>query len=104
MIAVTTENFDEVVLKSDKPVLVDFWAEWCGPCKTLEPILEEIAQEYGDRLTVVKVNADENPDLAARYEVLALPTLNLFSGGQVVQQIRGAKPKRLLLEDLEGHI
>ncbi|MBG0814529.1 thioredoxin [Planomonospora sp. ID82291] len=104
MIVLTAENFDEQVLRSDKPVLVDFWAEWCGPCKMIAPVLEEIEAEYGDRLTIAKINADDHPQIATRYGVLGLPTLNLYSGGEVVRQIRGAKPKRLLLADLEGCI
>jgi thioredoxin 1 len=104
MITLTTENFDEQVLHGDKPVLVDFWAEWCPPCKMIAPILEQIEAEYGDRLTVAKINGDEHPEIVSRYGVMGFPTLNLFRDGEVVQQIRGAKPKRLLLADLDGHI
>jgi thioredoxin 1 len=104
MITLTSENFDEQVLRGDKPVLVDFWAEWCPPCKMIVPILEQIEAEYGDRLTIAKLNGDEHPEIASRYGVMGFPTLNLFRGGEVVQQIRGAKPKRLLLADLERHI
>ncbi|MBC6462494.1 thioredoxin [Actinomadura sp. HBU206391] len=104
MLTLTTENFDEQVLRGDKPVLVDFWAEWCPPCKMIVPILEQIEAEYGDRLTVAKINGDEHPEIVMRYGVMGFPTLNLFRNGEVVQQIRGAKPKRLLLADLEGHI
>ncbi|NJP27046.1 thioredoxin [Microbispora sp. SCL1-1] len=103
MITLTTENFDEQVLHSDKLVLVDFWTDWCPPCKMIAPILEEIAAEYGDRLTVAKINADEHPEIAQRYHVLGFPTLNLYRDGEIVQQIRGTKPKRLLLADLAGH-
>jgi thioredoxin 1 len=104
MITLTTENFDEQVLRGDKPVLVDFWAEWCPPCKMIAPILEQIEQEYGDRLTIAKLNGDEHPEIVGRYGVLGFTTLNLFRDGQVVQQIVGAKSKRLLLADLDGHI
>jgi thioredoxin 1 len=104
MITLTTENFDEQVLRGGKPVLVDFWAEWCPPCKMIAPILEQIEQEYGDRLTIAKLNGDEHPEIVGRYGVLGFPTLNLFRDGQVVQQIVGAKSKRLLLADLDGHI
>jgi thioredoxin 1 len=104
MITLTTENFDEQVLRGDKPVLVDFWAEWCPPCKMIAPILEQIEQEYGDRLIIAKLNGDEHPEIVGRYGVLGFPTLNLFRDGQVVQQIVGAKSKRLLLADLDGRI
>ncbi|MEW9532980.1 thioredoxin [Microbispora sp. NPDC049125] len=103
MITLTAENFDELVLRSGKPVLVDFWTEWCPPCKMIAPILEQIADEYGERLTVAKIDADAHPEIAQRYGVMGFPTLNLYRDGEVVQQIRGAKPKRLLLADLEGH-
>ena len=103
MITLTSENFDEQVLRGDKPVLVDFWAEWCPPCKMIAPILEQIEQEYGDRLTIAKLNGDDHPEIVGRYGVLGFPTLNLFRDGQVVQQIVGAKSKRLLLADLDGH-
>ncbi|WP_157251869.1 thioredoxin [Nonomuraea typhae] len=98
MITLTTANFDEQVLQSDKPVLVDFWAEWCPPCHMVAPVLEEIEAEHG--LTVAKINTDENPAIQARYGVLSLPTLLLFENGQPVRQIVGAKPKRLLERDL----
>ncbi|WP_169951390.1 thioredoxin [Microbispora sp. H11081] len=104
MITLTTENFDELVLRGDRPVLVDFWTDWCPPCKMIAPILEEIAAEYGDRLTVAKLNADEHPEIAQRYHVMGFPTLNLYRDGEVVTQIRGAKPKRLLLADLAEFI
>ncbi|MGW4423466.1 thioredoxin [Streptosporangium sp. NPDC004631] len=104
MITLTTENFAEQVLDNDRPVLVEFWAEWCGPCRMIAPVLEEIEAEYGDRVTIAKLNADDHPEISARYGILGLPTLNLYKGGEVVGQVRGAKPKRLILADLEGHI
>jgi len=101
---VTEESFAADVLNSDKPVLVDFWAEWCGPCRMVGPILEEIANEHGEKITIVKLNVDENPSIAASYGVTSIPTLNVFKGGEVVKQIIGAKPKVKLLEDLADFI
>jgi thioredoxin 1 len=102
--SVTDSNFADVVLNSDKPVLVDFWAEWCGPCKQVAPILEEIAAAHGDKLTIVKLNVDENPATAANYGVTSIPTMNVYQGGQIVKQIIGAKPKGALLSDLAAFI
>jgi thioredoxin 1 len=98
---VTDATFDADVLGSEKPVLVDFWAEWCGPCKMVAPVLEEIASEHGDKITVAKVNIDENPEIARRYQIMSIPTMSVFSGGEVVRSIVGAKPKAALLRDLE---
>jgi len=101
---VTDETFEVEVLKSDKPVLVDYWAEWCGPCRMVAPVLEEIATEYADKIDVVKLNIDENPAVTQRYGILQIPTLNVFSGGEVVKQVIGAKPKSALLRDLADFI
>ncbi|WP_433498782.1 thioredoxin [Sphaerimonospora sp. CA-214678] len=99
--SVTDATFEAEVLKNDKPVLVDFWAEWCGPCRQLAPILEEIATEHAEKLTIVKLNIDENPRTQRDYNVLQIPTMNVYKGGEVVKQIIGAKPKAMLLRDLE---
>ena len=102
--AITDATFDAEVLKSDKPVLVDFWAPWCGPCTAIAPILEEIAAEHGDRLTIVKLNTDENPATTARYGITGIPALNVYSGGELVKSIVGAQPKPKLLRELEPFI
>ncbi len=97
---VTDASFADDVLLSEKPVLVDFWAEWCGPCKMVSPILEEIAGANADKLTVVKLNIDENPQIAAAERIMSIPTMNVYQGGRLVKQIVGAKPKAALLADL----
>ena len=102
--ATTDATFDADVLTSDMPVLVDFWAEWCGPCKMVAPVLEEIAAEHGDKIQVVKLNIDENPETARNYQVMSIPTMAVFVGGQVDKSIVGAKPKAALLRDLEGYL
>ena len=101
---VTTATFDAEVLKSSTPVLVDFWAEWCGPCRAVGPILEEISDEYGSKLKIVKLNTDEESAIAIKYGVTSIPMLNVYVNGEVVKTIIGAKPKPALLKELEGFI
>src|ERR1700729_1324010 len=101
---VTDETFDAEVLQSSKPVIVDYWAEWCGPCRMVSPVLEEIASEHADKIDIVKLNIDENPATSQRYGIMAIPTMSVFSGGEVVKQIVGAKPKSALLRELAEYI
>ena len=98
---VTDANFQAEVIESDVPVLVDFWAPWCGPCRVVGPVVEQIADERGDALKVVKLNTDENPQTAASFEILSIPTLILFKGGQVAKKVIGAYPKAKLEAELE---
>lgn len=100
----TDATFADDVLMSDKPVLVDFWATWCGPCRKVAPILEEINEQYGDKIEVVKLDTDANIDTAARYGVVSIPTLNVYVKGEVVKTIVGAHPKPKLLRELEEFI
>ena len=101
---VTDETFDADVLKNDKAVLVDYWAEWCGPCKMVAPVLEAIAEEHGDKLDVVKLNVDENPVVTQKYNIMNIPTLGVFKNGEVVKELVGARSKSALLRELADFI
>ena len=101
---VTDDTFDSDVLKSDKTVVVDFWAEWCGPCKMVAPVLDEIAGENEDKITVAKLDIDANPKTAQDYQVMSIPTMIVFQDGKPVKQIVGARPKAALLSDLADYL
>ena len=102
--AVTDATFVTEVLQSNKPVLVDFWAEWCAPCRKVEPLLAEIETELGDKVEFVKLNIDENPETAMAYRIMSVPTLTIFKGGEPVQSVAGAKPKGDLVRFIESAI
>ena len=101
---VTDATFGDDVLQSNKTVLVDFWAEWCGPCKMVAPVLDEIAGEHRDKITVAKLDIDSNPSAARDYQVMSIPTMIVFQGGKPVKQIVGAKPKGAILSDLSDYL
>jgi thioredoxin 1 len=101
---ITDASFESDVLKSDKPVLVDYWAEWCGPCKMIAPILEDVSKDYGERLQIAKMNVDENQEIPAKFGIRGIPTLMLFKGGELVATKVGALPKAQLTAFLDGHL
>jgi len=101
---VTDASWSSDVLQADRPVLVDFWAEWCGPCRMVAPVLEEIAGEHRDKLTVAKLNIDENPGVARDYQIMSIPTMAVFQGGKIVKQIVGARPKAAILKELADYV
>ncbi len=98
---VTDHSFADDVLASDRPIMVDFWAEWCGPCRAVSPILDQIATEHADKIDVVKLNVDDNPETAMKYQITSIPTMKVFKGGEVVKTVIGAKPKPALESDLQ---
>ncbi len=102
--SVTDDTFETDVLGSDKPVVVDFWAPWCGPCRQIAPILDEIAAAHGEKISLVKLNVDENPATTGRYGVTSIPTVAVYSGGELVKTIIGAKPKPIILRELSAWI
>ena len=102
--AVTDQTFESEVLRSEKPVVVDYWAEWCGPCRQVAPVLEAIASEHGDKLDIVKLNVDENPVTTQKYGILNIPTLGVFQNGEVVKELVGARSKSALLRELAEFI
>lgn len=104
IIHVTTEQFDEVVLNSKEPVLVDFWATWCGPCRMLSPILDQVEEEMPDQITVVKVNVDDADEIAAQYRIMSIPTLLFVKNGEIVDKTVGAMPKPALLEKIKANL
>ncbi|QIM15569.1 thioredoxin [Leucobacter insecticola] len=103
-VIVTEATFDEVVLKSEIPVLVDFWAEWCGPCRMVAPVLDQIAAEHDGKIIIAKLNVDENPNLSAQYRITSIPAMKVFKGGEEVREIIGAMPKQMIEEHLNGII
>lgn len=102
--AVTDATFEADVLKSEKTILVDFWAAWCGPCRAVGPILDQIAQEHSDKIEIVKLNVDENPQTAAKYQITSIPAMKVYQGGEVVKTVIGAKPKPALEADLAAYL
>ncbi len=101
---VTTSSWDKEVLQSDKLVMVDFWAVWCGPCRMIAPSIEELAKEYGDRIKVAKLNTDENPDIASKYKIMGIPTVMFFKNSEKLDQVVGAVPKPQLKDKIESYL
>jgi thioredoxin 1 len=102
--SVTDLSFDEAVIRNPRPVIVEYWAQWCGPCRQVGPVLHALAAEHAERIDVVKVNVDENPVIAGRYGILHVPTVSLFSGGEVVRQVIGVRSRSALEREFEGFL
>jgi thioredoxin 1 len=102
--AVTTNNFENEVLKSNSPVLVDFWAAWCGPCRMVAPVIDQLAEQYSGKVKVVKLNVDENPEIAEKYQILSIPTVYLFKNGSKAEEMVGARPKQSFEEMINKHV
>lgn len=102
--AVTSNNFENEVLKSDVPVLVDFWAAWCGPCRMLTPVIDQLAEQYTGKVKVVKLNVDENPEISSKYQILSIPTVYLFKNGSKAEELVGARPKQSFEEMINKHV
>ncbi|MGN6762991.1 MULTISPECIES: thioredoxin [unclassified Leifsonia] len=102
--SVTDASFEQDVLNSEKTILVDFWAEWCGPCRAVGPILDQIAAEHSEKIEIVKLNVDENPQTAAKYQITSIPAMKVYQGGEVVKTVIGAKPKPALEADLAAYL
>lgn len=104
VIEVTQDNFREIVVESDKPVIVDFWAEWCGPCKKLSPVLEEVAEELGDQVTVAKVNVDDERTLGAMFQIMSIPAVLFFKDGEKVDEVIGLRPKNEIVDKIQAQL
>ncbi len=104
VLVITKENFEDEVIRSDKPVLVDFWAEWCGPCRMVAPIIDQIATEYKDKVKVAKINVDEQNELAGNFKIMSIPTLKVFKNGKEVESVMGARSKESIADMLNKHL
>ena len=104
VLTITKDNFEDEVLKSDKPVLIDFWAEWCGPCRAIGPVIDELSKEYDGKVNIGKVNVDQNPQISVNYGITSIPAILFVKGGKVVDKLVGAQPKANFVKKIEAHI